>query len=399
MPRTLRRPDPTPTQRSPSPRLAPLSLPNLLETPSSLVAVGAELKSTVCFHERARLLFSSDLGRLTRPDDFRRFSRAIAAWFGELDERPAFVAHDLHPQYLSTRCALSLALPTIAVQHHHAHVVAVMAEAGLDTSVIGISCDGAGFGPDSATWGCEILHCDRASYSRVGHLKYFSLPGGDAAAIDTWRPAAALLHQLYGEEWRRFAPAAFNRVPPRSLDVIEHVLARDPHLPQTSSLGRLFDAVSFLLGLCDTNTQEAQAAMALESASSPALVEPYPYETQVRGRQISMSVRPMLAALLRDIAAGRKTADIAARFHETIARLLAASAVIACDLYGISTVAIAGGCFANRRLRRRLVEILTLRRMRVLEPQRVPCGDAGIAIGQAVCAAAVLRRRADEKKE
>ncbi|MBN2562517.1 MAG: carbamoyltransferase HypF [Phycisphaerae bacterium] len=353
-----------------------------------VLAVGGELKSAFCLYAGREAALSEPLGHLTDPRAYRDFIDVIEEAKRRCGFRPAVIAHDLHPLYMSTRYALGTGLPTVAVQHHHAHVVSVMAEWRVDKPVVGICCDGVGYGVDGAAWGCEVLRCDASGFTRAGHLEYFPLIGGDAAAVETCRPAAALLRQAFGDEWRDQLATAFCRVPEKDLDAFERLMTSSTKDIMTSSLGRVFDGVSFLLGLCDRNEHEAQASIALDSAASAGLAAPYPYGTTADNGLVRMSVVPVVRAIVQDLKAGVGAGAISARFHETVARMLAATAEMVCEMEGISTTALSGGCFANRRLASRVTERLERRHLRVLRPRRVSCGDAGLALGQAVIAAA-----------
>ena len=323
---------------------------------------------------------------------YRNYCAAIKQLLGDSELKPEFVAHDLHPNYLSTRLALQMGLPTIGVQHHHAHVVSVMAERRIVKPVIGICCDGVGLGTDHAAWGCEILHCRMDKFTRLGHLEYFPLLGGDAAAIETWRPALALVQQAFGELWQRETAESFDRVPEAVLNGVARLNQTKLPVPQTSSLGRVFDGVSFLLGLCNKNETEAQAAIALENAARDDESDPYPYETRAGPEGIRMSLAGAVRAILHDRMRRAPCSLIASRFHETVARMLVATADMAAEQTGVRTIVLAGGCFANRRLRSRVIALLQRAQFQVVVPERVPMGDAGLALGQAVVAAAILER-------
>jgi hydrogenase maturation protein HypF len=267
-----------------------------------------------------------------------------------------------------------------------------MVEHGLEEPVVGVCCDGVGYGTDGAAWGCEIMACDAVDFERLAHLEYFPLVGGDAAAIHTWRPAAAMLARAYGPEWREHLPPVFDRVRKEELDTFESAMAADVNAPLTSSLGRVFDAVSFMLDLCDRNDEEAQAAIALESAASKRSVEPYPYGTTTCNGSFQLSLSPMVRAIVQDLQANRSIGTMAARFHETAARMLSASAVMGSSISGVPTIVVSGGCFANRRLLHRFTELVETRGLTVRAPARVSCGDAGLALGQAAVAAAKHQR-------
>lgn len=375
---------------------APSSIP--IETPARrpILAVGGELKSTVCILAGKRAVLSEHLGDLSNPAALRNFMGTVERLKNVLRTEPALVVHDLHPDYASTHYAKHLRLPLQAVQHHHAHVVSCMADNGITGRLIGLACDGTGYGTDGAIWGCELLSCDESSFERLGHLGYFPLLGGDAAAHETWRPAAGLLSQVFGEGWAE-ASAAFQRVPEDALKTAQQKLAverlsgsRASRPPRTSSLGRLFDGVAFLLGVCDSNRYEAEAAMSLEAlARECGTQEVLNFRLHSVGREpTQFDVEPMLRELIERHAAGGDAAILARAFHETLAAMLARAAIGAASATGLSRIAISGGCFANRLLLERITDRLATGGLEVFVHNRVPTGDGGIALGQAVAAAA-----------
>ncbi len=359
-----------------------------------ILAVGGELKATVCLLGGGEAILSEHLGDLSHPDAFRHYVDAIDRLKQLAGCEPELVACDLHPRYLSTEYARRLGLPVVAVQHHHAHIASVMAEHGEAGPVIGWSCDGTGYGADGAVWGCELLLCERGEYERLGHIEYFPLVGGDLAARETWRPAAALVRAAYGPAWRTVFSAARPAFEsgPRS-DLFEQQAVRKTNAPPTSSLGRVFDAVAFLVGVCDQNRHEAEGAMAVEAtaAEHEAGVEPYDFEVRSDGAGLVLVLAPMIRALVAARQTGESTACSAARFHETIARALAEMARSAAAARGIGTIVLSGGCFANRLLLERVVALLESAGRRVLCQRRVPSGDGGLALGQAWVAAWRLR--------
>jgi hydrogenase maturation protein HypF len=348
----------------------------------SILAVGAELKSSVCLLEGNKAWLSPEMPPLSEPEAFRNFVRTLDGLESEI------VACDLHPDYTATRYARKLGRRRVEVQHHHAHIVSCMADNGVRGTVIGAACDGTGYGTDGAIWGCEVLIASEAEFTRFAHLDYFPLPGGDAAARDTWRPALALLHETYGERWHEVASHLFASVEIEAVEMTAQRLASAGALPKTSSMGRLFDAAAFLLGLCDCNTREAEAPMALESAAREGAsdAEPLPFEL-TGGDPLRIDFRPLIRALVED---GRSVPDLARAFHYTLAEALAACIRKA----GVSRkVALSGGCFANRLLLDRLKS--RLEGMEILEHDRVPASDGGIALGQAVAASMITRKETD----
>ncbi|UCG15770.1 MAG: carbamoyltransferase HypF [Phycisphaerales bacterium] len=352
-----------------------------------ILAVGGESKSCVCLYAGGEAILSEHLGDLVQVEAYRNFVRAVDRLEGLFNFAPQLVAHDSHPQALSARYARSLGIPAIAVQHHHAHIASVMAEWNESGPVIGLACDGAGYGEDGAVWGCEVLRCERGELDRVGHLEYFPLVGGDAAAVETWRPAAALVERGLGADWLDRAGVAFRGVSAEALGVFARQVTGGVKAPSTSSLGRVFDAVSFLTGLCQCNRHEAEAAMALEAAAGDLPAEPYAYGVAERDGRIVMSVVPGVLDILGALRAGEPAERVAARFHETIAAMLVDAAEAACEAARVQTVALSGGCFCNRRLLSRVVELLEERHLRVLHHRRVPTGDGGLSLGQAMVAA------------
>jgi hydrogenase maturation protein HypF len=361
-----------------------------------VLAVGAELKSTICVLAGQTAIVSEHLGELANAKAYRNFVATVEQFQKLLRVRPQVIAYDLHPEYTSTRFAQQYALehglPAIGVQHHHAHVVSAMAENGLTGRVLGISCDGTGFGTDGAIWGCELLVADERDFTRAGHLRYFPLLGGDAAARETWRPAAALLHDAFGDDWTHAAGAVFERVSHEAIDLARTRLAHPARLALASSLGRLFDAVAFLLGLADDNHHEAQAAMALESAARRAkagLTLTFNIETRQDGHDgpLELDVRPMIRELVAARQAGQDVAVLARAFHETMAAGLTQAAITIARNYGLNRVVLSGGCFANRVLLASLSDRLTRADLEVWTHRLVPTGDGGVSLGQAVSAA------------
>ena len=360
-----------------------------------ILATGGELKSAVCLLRGNEAVLSEDFGQLSDPAAYRRFVRGIERLERALGVRPEVVACDLHPDYAATRYARNLPMRFTAVQHHHAHIVSCMAENQITGQVIGVACDGTGYGTDGTIWGCEVLVGDEAEFQRAGHLRTFPLPGGDAAAIETWRPAAGLLTATFGDDWPPCAQAAMRRVEPEALALVRARLASSAaRIVRTSSLGRLFDAAACLLGLCDRNRSEAEAPMALEAAASTcARVEPLPWRLEEGSDGAAAAdFRPMIWALVEAVGAGRPAGELARAFHETVALMLAACVDRAAQRSGLNRAVLSGGCFANRLLLDRLQYLLRSGGRVVYVHRLVSAGDAGIALGQAVAAAARLNR-------
>jgi hydrogenase maturation protein HypF len=354
--------------------------------PRPVLACGAELKSTFCIARDEQAFVSHHIGDLENPETLRSFTEGIA-YFGRLfDIVPQVVAHDLHPEYLSSKYAAELAgVDLVGVQHHHAHVASCLADNSEVGPVIGVAFDGTGYGTDGTLWGGEMLIADLTGFERAGSLEPVPMPGGTAAIRQPWRMAAAYLAAAYPD-----GPPA--RLPVRNRNAArwDPVLAmaqRGINSPMTSSAGRLFDAVAALLGVRDEINYEGQAAIELEQLADPAEKGSYP--APLTGEvPLYMKGSDLIAAAAEDLAAGTERPVVASRFHNG----LAAAVVAACgrlrDERGLNVVALSGGVFQNLLLTERVVTGLEHARFRVLQHSRVPCNDGGISLGQAAVAAA-----------
>lgn len=340
----------------------------------SVLAVGAFLKNTVCVTRGDTAYVSAIHGDLGTPDAIAAFEASVEALLAELGAKPVRVAHDLHPDFHSTRFAESLDLPLVPVQHHHAHAAAIAAEHGHQGPVIALALDGFGLGPANQSWGGELLLADGAHYRRLGHLALLPQPGGDAAAREPWRMAAAVLHRLgRGSEIpRRFAamPAA---------PMLARILDKRLNSPETSSAGRLFDAACGLLGVHPVAQFEGQAPMALEAM----VTQP---ECLASGWLLSDGILDMMPLLgvLSSCADAVRGANL---FHGTLIEALSQWATEAARAMGVSTVTLGGGCFLNAVLTAGVTERLRAAGLTPLTAARVSPGDAGLSLGQAWIAA------------
>ena len=380
----------------------PLAVPLSLDAPS-LLAVGGHLKSVFTL-ARGRYAYQSqhlgDLENVTGLDFFRESLDHLMRTF-EID--PEAVAHDLHPGYLSTQWAKEWAqerrLPLVAVQHHHAHVAACMAEHGVTSEVIGLSLDGTGYGTDGRIWGGEVLISRLDAFDRFAHLDYVPMPGGEAAIHEPWRMAFAhlLAAGFTDEEAQKLAGASDQQA-----RTLKRMIERGLNSPLTSSLGRLFDAVAAVVLRRRTVDYEAQAAIELEGL---AVEEPYDmganagYAMELnrgdwaRREPARISAQPLWRELVADLRAGVSKPKIAARFHAGAASAYVKAAVLAREATGVGQVALTGGCMHNRRLARLLRLGLEAEGFQVLQHMKVSPGDAGLSFGQIVVAAAALRMR------
>ncbi|WP_240777492.1 carbamoyltransferase HypF [Nonomuraea basaltis] len=360
---------------------APEPLPLRRPVPRPVLACGAELKSTFCLAQDRRAFLSQHIGDLENHETLRSFVEGIDHFCGLFDIRPQIVAHDLHPEYLSTKHAKEIpGVELVAVQHHHAHIASCLADNGDPGPVIGVAFDGLGHGADGTIWGGEFLRADLAGFERLGRLAPVPMPGGTAAIRQPWRMAAAYLRHDHPEL----------DVARRHADRWAGVLAladKGVDAPLTSSAGRLFDAVSALLGVRDAITYEGQAAIELEQHADPAETGAYPASVTA-GDLLTVEGGDLIRAAAEDLAAGVPTSVIAGRFHNGVADAIVRSCAALRDATGLSAVALSGGVFQNVLLLERTVERLRGAAFRVLTHVRVPPGDGGISLGQAAVAAA-----------
>ena len=369
---------------------APLPLALPVASPRPLVAVGPHLKNTFTLVHGREAYVSQHIGDLENLETLEHWRAALSTYRRLFRLEPEVAVRDLHPGYLSTRLAGDLGLERIIpVQHHHAHVAAVLAEHGVTEPAVGVAFDGTGYGADGHVWGAEFLIADLAGYRRVGQLRYARLPGGDLAAREPWRAALgylALEPDAAGAFVHAFAP-----VPAETRAIATQQIARRLNAPLASSLGRLFDAAAAVLGVRTVNRYEGEAAMELEALAGGRGAQPFPFPAAEGpdGGWV-LDPLPVLVALGERRAAGIGLAELAARFHESVA---AATDVLAARLAaqaGLRTVALGGGCFQNARLLVSLVSRLEARGLRVLVPRRLGPNDGAVSYGQAAVAAALL---------
>lgn len=345
-----------------------------------ILAVGADLKNALCLTTGSSAVLSQHIGDLESLEAQTFFAEVRRNLERLFRARPAFVAHDLHPGYQSTRLARETGLPAVAVQHHHAHVASCLAEHGRRDRVIGVAWDGTGYGADGTIWGGEFLLADLGGFQRVGRIRPVPLPGGDRAVREPWR--MALSHLLD-------AGLPTERIAHPARDSVAAMIRSRFGCVATSSAGRLFDAVASLAGVRDLASYEGQAAMELEALAADAGA-PYPFPI-LEGDVLELDARPLLRSLVADLDDGLPCAHVAARFHAALAAGIADVCERVRDVSGVATVALSGGCFQNTRLTALAADPLRRRGFEVLLHQRVPAGDGGIALGQAAVAAWRLR--------
>jgi hydrogenase maturation protein HypF len=353
-----------------------------------MVAAGGELKNTFCLATGHCAILSQHIGDLENYETLVFFRETLDHMRRFFRVKPEAVAHDLHPAYLSTRAAREMELPLIGVQHHHAHAASCMAEHRLEGRVIGAAFDGTGYGTDGAIWGGEVLVCDYTGFERRYHLRYVPLAGGDAGAREPWRSALAYLRDagLSAAD----APM-LEAVDERRLRLVERMLERRVQTVDTSSCGRLFDAVSALLGVCLENRYEAEAAMELEAeaAAAPATAEgSFGFELGAEEIDLRQTIRELIAARR----GGQTVARVSARFHNTVAGAIAAACARVRASEGLSRVCLSGGSFQNMRLLEGTVAQLERAGFEVFWHSEIPPNDGGLSLGQAAIAGGLLSR-------
>ena len=356
-----------------------------------ILAFGAEKANTFALGKGETILQSQHIGDLKNWETYTFYTESLERFRQLFRFTPSCLVADLHPDYFSSREAERLSgemrLPLIRVQHHHAHAAACMLEYGLHKPVIALVLDGTGLGDDGRAWGGEIFVCDRSSYRRLEHLEYVPLPGGDKAAAEPWRMAVAYLWYYYGADIP-FPVGFIERIGKTKIEMLLKMIEKGIHTPYTSSAGRLFDAVASLLGVCDVSSHQAEAPVRLEQLASGEHFAHYP----VIIKEGSISFRLVFEGLLRDLADGLPTAELSARFHNTIATMLVERAKYQLQQTATAGVVISGGCFQNRRLTEQLQRMFAKENIPLYVPGRIPCNDGGVSVGQLAIAASLREK-------
>ena len=362
-----------------------LALPD--GTPAPLLACGAELKSTFCLAKGQRAWVGHHIGDLENYETLSSFVEGIAHFERLFAVEPAIVAHDMHPEYLSTKYALEReGVELVAVQHHHAHLAACLAEHREPGNAVGAIFDGSGYGTDGTVWGGEFLYGDVGEFRRVGMLMPVRLPGGAHAIRQPWRMACAWLGAALGGE-PELPPGLVGMVEESAWRQVQTLVRTGVNSPVTTSMGRLFDAVSALCGLRAAVSYEGQAAVELEAVCDAAERGRYPIELITSAELLVFDPRETVGAIAADLAAGIPVGVVASRFHNTVARGTVQACQQLASAGGTDLVVLSGGVFQNRRLLETAAGDLTAAGLRVLTPERLPGNDGGIAYGQAAVAA------------
>jgi hydrogenase maturation protein HypF len=397
---------------------------------ADIFAAGADLKNTFCFAKQNHLICSEHIGDLEDAEVYHHYIDSIEHLRQLFEIEPKIVVCDLHPGYHSTQYALSMqneffrhpepkdlnagngeilrftqndkrgtrtnrkSIRIIQVQHHWAHIASVLVEHGFEGPVIGLAVDGTGYGTDGATWGCECLIASLEEFERFGHLSYYWLAGADKASKEPIRPLLSLLMEAYGSKFtlEKFG-WLFAKIEPdiNRLQMVSEQLEKGINCVETSSLGRVFDAVAAMLGMGSYNHFDAQLPMALEAIIAGGIEECYDFELiNTAGKPLQLDLGKMIKQIIADIQKDRSPAEISAKFHNTIAAALLETAKAARESTKLNTVALSGGVFCNRYLINRLVNLLKQNDFSVLLNRNVPSNDGGISLGQAAIASHLL---------
>jgi hydrogenase maturation protein HypF len=372
---------------------------------------GAEEKNTFCLTKDNYAFLSQHIGDMENMETLEHFDNTISLYKRLFHIEPEVVAHDLHPDYLATKYARELGesgMKLVPVQHHHAHIASCLADNGLDSRVIGVAFDGTGMGADGNIWGGEFLVADYHSFRRAGHLEYLPLPGGAAAIKKPYRTAIGYILTLLGEnalkvviarEAKPTQLASIEQASEVEIEVVKRQIERRINSPLCSSMGRLFDALSALLGIRGEIDYEGQAAVELEMAAYSSIIamslsdeaisgnnESYPYRIVEDEGVGIVRLGDLLSAVIEDLRQGTSRGRISLRFHNTVARMINEMCHLIADETDVSQVALSGGVFQNRLLLRKTVKLLESSGFQVFTHRQVPCNDGGISLGQAVIA-------------
>jgi hydrogenase maturation protein HypF len=362
----------------------PMPINMALDLPP-ILAVGGELKNTFCLTRGKQAFMSPHTGDLENLPTYESYIAAIEHFKKILHVTPQIVAYDLHPEYLSTKYAASLPLPRVAVQHHHAHIAAVMAEHHLTEPVIGIAFDGTGYGPDGTLWGGEFLIADLTGYRRLGHLAYMPLQGGSKAIKEPWRLAIWLLKELYGQDFINLDIPLVRNLP-NGWELVLKAVEKGINTPMSSGAGRLFDAAAALLGIRQTIHYEGQAAVELELAAQSIIGQVLPYAiSELEGVSV-LDFKPVFATMCQLMIKGTTVAKLAADFHTTLAVATCELVLKLSKVSGIKQVVMSGGVFQNVTLLTQIVGMLKQNHLEIYLHRQTPPNDGGLALGQAIIA-------------
>jgi hydrogenase maturation protein HypF len=354
-----------------------------------ILALGAEQKNNFCIGKDRQAVLSQYIGDLKNTATYDFFSETIEKFTMLFRFKPDLIACDLHPDYMSTQHAeileKELNIPLIRIQHHHAHIASCMAEYGIDQEVIGVSLDGTGFGSDGKIWGGEFLIADLKGFRRYAHFDYVPLPGGDKAITEPWRMAFSYLYKYFGDSFDFRSVPSFGSIEDRELILVKEMIEKKINSPFTSGAGRLFDAVSAILGLCSFETFDSEAPMRLESAINCKIKEFYPFSAAA-----NLNFSETFASILEDMQM-KSISYISAKFHNTVAQAILEISRRIREETRLDKVILSGGVFQNKYLLEKSTELLSDNKFKVLTNHLVPANDGGISLGQLIIASKIRR--------
>ncbi|WP_018248604.1 carbamoyltransferase HypF [Orenia marismortui] len=348
------------------------------------LACGSELKNTFAIAKSDYIFLSQHIGNIDNLESYQNYKQVIRHLKDLYQINPQIIAHDLHPEYLTTRFAQNQKEEKVPVQHHHAHIVSCMVENEVSEQVIGLAFDGTGVGTDGRLWGGEFLLCDYTKFKRVGQLNYIKLPGGEKAIKEPWRIAISHLYQAYGADLELFNELIDIKI--ERIEKVIRLIKADINSPETSSMGRLFDTVASLIALGEVISYEAQGAIKLESLATATEARKYAYQIENNNGYYLINTIPLIKAIVDDIKLGLNKEVIARKFHNTIISFSVALCELIRDEYKTKLVALSGGVFQNQILLKGIYQQLVAKEFEVYFHSKLPSNDGGLAVGQLVIA-------------
>jgi hydrogenase maturation protein HypF len=347
-----------------------------------IFAAGAELVNCFCIGKANQAILSQHIGDIKNYKTYEFYTESIERFQRLFRLNVDTVVHDLHPEYFSTKYALELGKESIVVQHHHAHIASCMAEHGLDETVIGIALDGTGLGTDNKIWGGEFFVNDLNDFERFTHFDYIPLPGGDKVTEEPWRTGVSYLYKIYGRKLIDLKLDFIKNIPAEKLEIIITAIEKKLNCPESSSAGRLFDAVAAITNICPVSDFHAEAPMRLEAAILSECVESYEFDFNE-----TISFNKTIIGIVSDLNDGKSTGLISAKFHNTVINCIFAVAERVRALRNINKVVLSGGSFQNVYILEKTEQLLEKNGFEVYSHRKIPTNDAGIALGQLVIAA------------
>jgi hydrogenase maturation protein HypF len=350
-----------------------------------ILACGGELKNTFCLTRGPYAFVSHHIGDLENLETLTSFEEGIEHFKRLFHIEPKAVAYDLHPDYLSTRYALSISdIPRVGVQHHHAHIASGMAENGIEGDVIGVALDGTGFGLDGTIWGGEFIKASLRDFDRLAHLKIVPMPGSSMAIKEPWRMAMVYLFEAFGEEADTLRIDLMKRISPQKKDILKRMIGKKINTPLTSSMGRLFDAVASILSVRDNVHYEGQAAIELEMIADHEVEEGYSFLLKKDEKPMVIDPTEIIREVVCDLVKQTSPSVICGRFHKTVARFIVETCEEIRSREGLNRVVLSGGVFQNFLLLSFVTKGLKRSGFEVYAHHLVPTNDGGISLGQAV---------------